>query len=331
MSYGDDGGAVGYLVGEENRGLECMFTMMNNARLAVGLQGVAIAERAYQQARAYARERVQGRPVTEKGDAPLPIIHHPDMRRMLLSMRAHTEAMRALAYYTAATVDRARHQSDAGERAAMQRRADLLTPVVKAWCTDLGFAVASTGIQVHGGVGYIEETGAAQHLRDARIAAIYEGTNGIQANDLVGRKLLRDGGAAAQALTAEMRALDALLAEAPGDDMATIRHALAEGVDAFAMAGAGLIASAKDDPARPLAGAVPFLDLAGTVIAGWLMAQGALAAHRRLRERQGDPRFLEAKLLTARFFAEHELAHAPALLPAVLGGATVMAVDLDQL
>jgi alkylation response protein AidB-like acyl-CoA dehydrogenase len=207
LAYGEDEGAIGWRIGEENRGLEYMFTMMNAARLNVGLQGVAIAERAYQQARDFARTRVQGRPLgLTPGGEPPPIIHHPDVRRMLLWMRAATEAMRALAYCAATTIDRARRHPEAGVRRAAQRRADLLIPVVKAWCTDLGVAVASTGIQVHGGMGYVEETGAAQHLRDARIAPIYEGTNGIQANDLVGRKLARDGGETAAALIAEIRA-----------------------------------------------------------------------------------------------------------------------------
>jgi 3-(methylthio)propanoyl-CoA dehydrogenase len=195
LAFGDNGGAVGWLVGEENRGIECMFTMMNSARLNVGLQGVAIAERAYQQARDFARQRIQGKPIgapkDASGAAP-PIIHHPDVRRMLLAMKAQTEAMRGLAYVTAGAIDRARHEPDEAAREAAQRRADLLIPVVKAWSTDLGVEIASTGVQVHGGMGYIEETGAVQHLRDARINPIYEGTNGIQANDLVGRKLMRD-------------------------------------------------------------------------------------------------------------------------------------------
>src|SRR6516165_5212235 len=206
LAYGEDEGAVGWRIGEENRGLECMFTMMNAARLNVGLQGVAIAERAYQQARDFARTRVQGRPLgAAPNDEARPIIYHPDVRRMLLWMRTATEAMRALAYYAAATIDQSRRHPEATERRAAQHRADLLIPLVKAWCTDLGVAVASTGIQVHGGMGYVEETGAAQHLRDARIAPIYEGTNGIQANDLVGRKLALDGGETAGALIAEMR------------------------------------------------------------------------------------------------------------------------------
>ncbi len=190
LAFGDNAGAIGTLVGEENRGIECMFTMMNSARLNVGLQGVAIAQRAYQQARDFARQRVQGRPIGAK--TALPIIHHPDVRRMLLAMKAQIEAMRGLAYVTAGTIDRARHEPDAAAREAAQRRVDLLIPVVKAWSTDLGVEIASTGVQVHGGMGYIEETGAVQHLRDSRINPIYEGTNGIQANDLIGRKLMRE-------------------------------------------------------------------------------------------------------------------------------------------
>ena len=330
LAYGDNGGAVGYLIGEENRGMECMFTMMNSARLNVGLQGVAIAERAYQQARDFARQRVQGRPVTAKAAGNHSIIEHPDVRRMLLAMRAQTEAMRALAYYTAGAIDRARHHPESEMRVAQQRRVDLLIPVVKAWSTDLGVEIASLGVQVHGGMGFIEETGAAQHLRDARIAPIYEGTNGIQANDLVGRKLSRDGGAAAQELIAEMRALDAALAEVPGDDMATIRRSLTPGIDALAIATDWMVETGKSDPPRALAGAVPYLKLMGVVTGGWLMARGALAAQQRLTQRGGDARFHEAKVVTARFFAEHVLATAPSLLPAVAGGSTVMSFDLDR-
>ncbi|HKW52866.1 MAG TPA: acyl-CoA dehydrogenase [Stellaceae bacterium] len=329
LAYGDNGGAQGFLIGEENRGMECMFTMMNNARLNVGLQGVAIAERAYQQARDFARQRVQGRPVTAASGTH-PIIHHPDVRRMLLQMRAQTEAMRALAYYTAGAIDRARHHPEADTRAAQQRRVDLLIPVVKAWSTDAGVEVASIGMQVHGGMGFIEETGAAQHLRDARIAPIYEGTNGIQANDLVGRKLLRDKGMAAAELIAEMRALDAPLAAATGDDIATIRQALRPSIDALAAASDWMVAQGAADPPRALAGAVPYLKLAGAVAGGWLMAQGALAAQRQLAERGGNARFHEAKLITARFYAEQTLAAAPGLIPAATGGATVMSFDLEQ-
>jgi len=326
MSYGDNGGAVGYLVGAENRGLEGMFIMMNNARLHVGLEGVALAERAMQRARAYAGERVQGRPVTAKDGEKAPILHHPDVRRMLLSMRSSTEAARALTYYAAGQADRARHHSDAAKRAAAQARLDLLMPVVKAWSTDLGVEVASTGIQVHGGMGFIEETGAAQHLRDARIAPIYEGTNGIQANDLVGRKLVRDRGAAAQDLAAEMRKTLKRL-----DSEKAISAPLAQGIDALEKADRYLIETYARDPGRALAGAEPYLRLLGTVAGGWLLAEGVLAASRLLASREGDAKFLKAKCATARFYAEHRLALAPALLPAVMGGGTVMEFELDLL
>jgi 3-(methylsulfanyl)propanoyl-CoA dehydrogenase len=330
LAYGDNGGATGFLIGEENRGMECMFTMMNNARLNVGLQGVAVAERAYQQARDFARQRVQSRPVTATSAGTDPIIHHPDVRRMLMSMRAQTEAMRALAYYTAGAIDRARHHPDGDMRAVQQRRVDLLIPVVKAWSTDLGVEIASTGMQVHGGMGFIEETGAAQHLRDARIAPIYEGTNGIQANDLVGRKLLRDGGMAAQNLLVEMRALDTVLATQPGDHIAAIRRPLLPGIDALALATQWMVERAPSALPDALAGAVPYLKLMGTVTGGWLMARAALAAQQHLARGDGDRAFHQAKLLTARFYAEHVLATAPSLLPAVAGGSTVMAFDLDQ-
>jgi 3-(methylthio)propanoyl-CoA dehydrogenase len=330
LAYGDNGGAIGFLVGEENRGMECMFTMMNNARLNVGLQGVAIAERAYQQARDFARQRVQGRPVTAKAAGAYPIIHHPDVRRMLLLMRTQTEAMRALVYYAAGAIDRARHDPDDATRERQQRRVDLLIPAVKAWCTDLGVEIASLGVQVHGGMGFIEETGAAQHLRDARIAPIYEGTNGIQANDLVGRKLLRDRGAAAGELIAEMRASERALAGEPGDDLAALARPLATALDAVEEATAWMVEHGESDPPRALAGAVPYLKQLGTVAGGWLMAKSALAATARLRTRAGDAGFNEAKLVTARFYAEHVLPAAPALLPAITGGSTVMAFDLER-
>ncbi len=317
MSYGEDEGAIGWRIGEENRGLECMFTMMNTERLGVGVQGLAIAERAYQQARDYARTRVQGRPVGMPSSvATPPIVHHPDVRRMLLSMRAATEAMRALAYFAAAAIDASREAEGAGQFKA-QRRADLLIPVVKAWCTDLGIEVASTGIQVHGGMGYIEETGAAQYLRDARIAPIYEGTNGIQANDLVGRKLGRDQGEAARELIAEMRAT---LGELDGFD--AIQAPLKSGIEALGQATEYLVGA---EPALAAAGSAPYLALFGTVSSGWLMARLALAA----RQRTGD--FAAAKLATARFYAEHFIARAPAYLPAITGGATIVDFDPDWL
>jgi 3-(methylthio)propanoyl-CoA dehydrogenase len=326
LAYED---AVGWRIGDEHRGLELMFTMMNHARLGVGLQGVAIAERAYQQARGFARERVQGRPLGAAADAgALPIIHHPDVRRMLLWMRAATEAMRGLAYYAAGLIDRGRREADPASREAARCRADLLIPVVKAWCTDLGVAVASTGLQVHGGMGYIEETGAAQHLRDARIAPIYEGTNGIQANDLVGRKLASDRGAAAVALAAEMRGTAAALAATAAADLVAIGRVLDDGVTALDRATAFLVAA---DAATAAAGSVPYLALFGTVAAGWLFARQAQAALERAAEHGDATGFLADKVRTARFYAEHFLATAPGHLPAVCGGATVLGFDPARL
>jgi alkylation response protein AidB-like acyl-CoA dehydrogenase len=322
MSYGEGEGAVGWRIGEENRGLQCMFTMMNSERLLVGVQGVAIAERAYQQARDYARTRVQGHPTGMPRNAgPLPIVHHPDVRRMLLSMRAATEAMRALVCFAAAAIDASRRTADERARFRAQRRADLLIPVVKAWCTDLGVEAASTGIQVHGGMGYIEETGAAQYLRDARIAPIYEGTNGIQANDLVSRKLGRDQGEAARELFAEMRPLLAEIGQVP--EWQPMHRGLAEGLDALERATAYLVDA---EPALAAAGASPYLALFGTVVGGWLLSRLARAA-----QAGGDARFAGAKFATARFYAEHYLARAPAYLPAVEGGATVVGFDAELL
>jgi 3-(methylsulfanyl)propanoyl-CoA dehydrogenase len=321
MSYGEGEGAIGWRIGEENRGLEAMFTMMNSERLGVGVQGVAIAERAYQQAREYARNRVQGIPVgmpRDQGTVP-PIVYHPDVRRMLLSMKAATEAMRALAYLAAAAIDGARSTTGEAQFRA-QRRADLLIPIVKAWCTDLGVEVASTGIQVHGGMGYIEETGAAQYLRDARIAPIYEGTNGIQANDLVGRKLGRDRGEAARELIGEMRAS---LGELDAPELAVLRQRLTDATAAFDTATAYLVTA---EPALAAAGSAPYLNLCGTVLGGWLMARVAAAALRR-----HDAALSAAKLATARFYAEHFLARAQAYLPALMGGATVVDFDPDWL
>jgi len=313
LSFGEGEGAIGWRIGEPHRGLEAMFTMMNSERLLVGAQGVAIAERAYQTALAYARTRVQGQPIgMPRGGPTPPIIHHPDVRRMLLSMRAQTEAARALAYYAGAAIDAAHHDPKA------QHRADLLIPVVKAWCSDKGIEIASTGIQVHGGMGYIEETGAAQHLRDARIAAIYEGTNGIQAGDLVGRKLGRDKGEAARELFAEIAAS---LGDFTGATTG-LRQPLADGLIALEDATAWLV---EAEPAFAAAGAVPYLNLFGTVAAGWLMARLALAAQ------QGSHPLAAAKLATARFFAEQILAAVPGLLPAIKGGSTVLGFEPDQL
>ena len=331
MSFGDNGGAVGYLVGEEGRGLSYMFTMMNNARLSVGIQGLAIAERAYQQAAAFARTRVQSKDDGSPQPQPVSIVHHPDVRRMLMSMRAQIEAMRALGYYTAAGIDGALKHPDKEMSRKTQDRVDLLIPIVKAWFTDLGNEIASTGVQIHGGMGFIEETGAAQHLRDARILPIYEGTNGIQARDLVGRKVAKDGGETMLGLVAEMRALVQEMKGAPGDDLAAIAAGVAAAADALEDATRWVAQSVKADLVNALAGSVPFLRLAGTALGGWLLAKSALVAQTKLAARDGDPAFLEAKLVTARFFAEVILPPALAQLgPLKAAGRTVFALGEEQ-
>ena len=331
MSFGDDGGAVGYLVGEEGRGLSYMFTMMNNARLSVGIQGLAIAERAYQQAAAFARSRVQSKDDGSTAPASVSIVHHADVRRMLMSMRAQIEAMRALGYYTAAGIDGALKQPDKAAGRRIQDRVDLLIPIVKAWFTDLGNEIASTGVQIHGGMGFIEDTGAAQHLRDARILPIYEGTNGIQARDLVGRKVAKDGGETMLALVADMRATAQEMKAAPGDDIEAIRTGLMAAADALEDATEWVAQSVKAELVNALAGSVPFLHLAGTALGGWLLARSALVAQKRLGERDGDPAFLEAKLVTARFYAEVILPPALAQLgPLKAAGRTVFALAEEQ-
>jgi alkylation response protein AidB-like acyl-CoA dehydrogenase len=331
MSYGDDGGAVGYLIGEANQGMRYMFTMMNTARLSVGLQGLAIAERAYQDALRYAQERKQGRAIgVPKGESSA-IIEHPDVRRMLLTMKAYIEAMRALLYTNAVSVDLARHHQDPAEREARRELAELLTPISKAWCTDLGVDLTSIALQVHGGMGYIEETGVAQHLRDSRISPIYEGTNGIQAIDLVMRKVPMRGGKVVADLLAQMRALGPDL-DAAGPELAGIRPALAGGINALREATGWILSRGPAEPNDVLAGATPYLRLAGLVIGGWLMARSALAASRLLRTAAGpDAAFLREKTGTARFYAGQLLPQAAGLLPAVTAGAgPLFQVDLSQ-
>ncbi len=332
MAFGDNGGAVGFLVGQENRGIEYMFTMMNNARLGVGIQGVAIAERAYQQARDYAKTRVQSKDLAEPKGAPAAIIRHPDVRRMLLDMRAKTEASRALALYAGTQLDVSRHHEDAAVRAAATARVDILTPIVKAWSTDIGCDVASTGVQIHGGMGFIEETGAAQHYRDARITPIYEGTNGIHANDLTFRKTGRDGGESTRAFIAEMRATVAELESIPGDDMEAIRTNLAAGLDALEQAVTWVVKTQADGDLRAAAaGAANYLKLWGTVAGGWMLAKSAAKALEALRQPGANAPFLEAKLVTARFYAEQILAQGPGLLlPILTAHRTVMALSEDQ-
>ena len=326
LAYGDTKGAVGYLVGEENCGLEYMFTMMNHARLGVGMEGVALAERAYQHALEYAKTRVQGREIGQRSGDRVTIIHHPDVRRMLMSMRAQTEAMRALAYYAAAALDKARHHPDAAEKRRNQALLDLLTPIVKGWCTEQAVAVASMGIQVHGGMGFVEETGAAQYLRDARITTIYEGTTGIQANDLIGRKVAFEKGATAVALIAEMRALDAALAQ--DGDLEPVRTNLEQAVDGLEAATCWLVENYAKDANSAAAVAVPYLMLFGTVTGGWLMARAALIARGKAKEPGADHDFCSGKLATARFYAEHVLPQAQPLAREVTQGAgSVLALD----
>jgi 3-(methylthio)propanoyl-CoA dehydrogenase len=331
MAYGDNGGAIGYLVGEENRGLGYMFTMMNHARLGVGLEGVSIAERAYQQARDYAKQRVQSRDIAGDDPRPVTIVHHPDVRRMLLTMRCQTEAARPLNYMAAALLDIAKRHPDPAEREATQHLVDLLVPVCKAWSTDLGVEVASLGIQVHGGMGYIEETGAAQHYRDARIAPIYEGTNGIQANDLIGRKLGRDGGETARRFLAHMKTIDGELNSTGSPELAALSAPMRQGLDALDKATAWMVETLGKDMRRAAAGAVDYLRLFGTVAGGWLMARSALEAARRLHRGDSDAAFLKAKLISARFYADTVLARAPASLhPITHAGDTAMALAEDQ-
>jgi acyl-CoA dehydrogenase len=327
LAFGDNGGAVGELLGAPHRGLEAMFIMMNAARFGVGLEGLAVAERAYQAALAYAKQRMQG---TDASGERVAIIRHPDVRRMLMLMKSQVEAMRALAYVVAAAGDEARHGPDEAARKSAQAFFELMTPVVKGWNTENAIEIASTGIQVHGGMGYIEETGAAQYLRDARITAIYEGTTGIQANDLVGRKVARDGGAAIGGVIRRMRDLDAELAKQADDDFGAIRAGLAGGVQALQDATAHVLARARDDASAVAAGAVPFLRLMGIVSGGWQSARGALAAKKRLVEGSNDG-FHRAKIATARFYADHVLAQAPALLHTIMrGSAGTLALAEDQ-
>ena len=334
MAYGDNGGAVGYLVGAENKGLVYMFTMMNEARLKVGLQGLAIAERAYQQARDYARNRVQGRPVGVRHGDRVSIDQHPDVRRMLLTMKAQIEAMRALCYTVAKKMDLARHHPNGERRQASQAQVDLLIPVVKGWCTELGIELASLGVQVHGGMGFIEETGAAQHLRDARILTIYEGTTGIQANDLLGRKLAQDNGKAMFELIDEIRAdaaaLTDLQVEPYQDRLAALRTRLERAAIAQQRATRWLLDTLAERPELALAGAASYLQLSGTVCGGWLMARAARVAAERLAAGDNSG-FYDAKLLTAQFYAEQFLPRAQALLDAVRGGAAVLELADEQL
>ncbi|MGB7404880.1 MAG: acyl-CoA dehydrogenase [Pacificimonas sp.] len=325
ISFGDNDDCVGFMVGEEMAGMRAMFTMMNHARVNVGLQGPAICERAYQQAVTYAKERVQSAKIGAPSRDPVPIIDHADVRRNLMTMRALTEATRALVYLNAAAVDRAHAETDEEKKAAARGRADLLTPITKAWATDTGVEVASLGVQVHGGMGFVEETGAAQHYRDVRIAPIYEGTNGIQALDLVGRKLSMTGGAHWRALVKEMRAdIEALPAST--DDLGAMKAPLMAAVDAVAAA-ANWLSEASRDGNDAAAGAQPFLKMFGIALGGWLLAKQARIAKAQLAEGKGDADYLKAKIVTARYFAEQIAPQGTALLgPVQTGQASLYAI-----
>jgi alkylation response protein AidB-like acyl-CoA dehydrogenase len=317
MSFGDDAGAIGYLVGEEQGGMRAMFTMMNNARLQVGLEGLAIAERAYQAALAYARERVQGRRGHGGDERPARIVEHPDVRRMLMTMKTQIEAMRALAYTAAGALDRAEREPDDAARAAAEGRLALLTPLVKAWCTDLGFEITSSALQVHGGMGYIEETGVAQMMRDARIAMIYEGTSGIQALDLVSRKLRIAEGRLPAALFEELRD-DLAALDAAGET--ALHRSLSSALSTLEQATSWLQAGHDNDPDAAAAGATPYLRLFATTLGGFLLARSALAAR--------GTGLAASKRASAAFYVDQLLPPATALLPAITAGSAPLAAEL---
>jgi len=330
LQFGDHGGAIGTLVGEENRGLEYMFIMMNAARFGVGMQGVGIAERSYQHAVAYAKDRIQSRDLAGSA-GPVAIIHHPDVKRMLMSMRAQIEAARALAYVAAGKLDIAHHHADAAVRKQNQAEYEFLVPLVKGWSTEMSLDVTSTGVQVHGGMGFIEETGAAQFYRDSRILTIYEGTTAIQANDLVGRKTVRDGGATAKALLAEVRATATLLAASKHVDLLAIEAQLSTAAAALEQVVTYVASNMKTDIKAVFAGSVSYLKMAGIVLGGWQMGRAALAAAGKLEQGDADQAFYHAKIATARFFAEHYLVQAEGFRTSILSGSVgTLALSAEQ-
>jgi len=332
MPNGTGPGTVGFLVGQENRGLEYMFIMMNAARYAVGVQGVAIAERAYQQAVAYAKDRVQSRPVDGSMNASAPIIHHPDVKRMLMTMRAYTEGCRAMASVAAAAYDAAHHHPERDVRQQNQAFYEFMVPLVKGYSTEMSIEVASLGVQVHGGMGFIEETGAAQYYRDARILTIYEGTTAIQANDLVGRKTARDGGQTAKAIAGQVAATEAQLAKSGSAAARAVLKRLAAARQAFIEVVDFVAGNTKASPNAVFAGSVPYLMLAGNLMAGWQLARSLLVAEDLLAQGGGDEgaQFLQAKIATARFYADHILSRAPAVRDAIVEGAeSVTALPLE--
>jgi 3-(methylthio)propanoyl-CoA dehydrogenase len=330
LQYGDHGGAVAELVGQENRGLEYMFIMMNAARYGVGVQGIALAERAYQKAVQHARDRVQSRPVDGSLAQAAPIIHHPDVRRMLMTMRAWTEGCRAMALVGASAFDAAHAHPDAETRAQNQALYEFLVPLIKGLSTEMALDVASLGVQVHGGMGFVEETGAAQYLRDAKILSIYEGTTAIQANDLVGRKTARDGGRVALAIADRVEATEGELAARDSAACRAMARRLAAARKAFVEVVGFVAGHTKAHPNTVYAGSVPYLKLAGLAVAGWQMARALMAAEDALAAGE-DPAFMQAKIATARFFGEHLLNQAPALRDSIVeGGEAVTAMALES-
>jgi hypothetical protein len=297
-----------------------MFTMMNNERIGVGIQGVGIAERAYQKALGYARERVQSRKMGSDSKESVTIIQHPDVKRMLLLMKSKTEASRALVFFVTGQLDISKKHPSSDVRSKAFSIVDLLTPVVKAWCSDNGIEIANTGLQVHGGIGFIEESGAPQHLRDARISAIYEGTNGIQANDLVGRKIGRDGGKAIQAFIQHIRPTLDQLSNDPSDDFIEMHIQLKRAIAALSIASSWIVETFPTQPTHVAAGAVPYLELLGRTAGGWLLATSALIANQRLKEKSGNPKYLKGKILSAHFFASHVLIGTENLSETVISG-----------
>jgi butyryl-CoA dehydrogenase len=332
LLFGDDKGevgpgAIGYLVGEQNRGLEYMFIMMNAARFHVGVQGIAVAERAYQKAVAYARDRVQSR-APEGSSGPVAIIRHPDVRRLLMFMRSHTEAARAVAYVAAGYNDVAHAHPDAEVRKAAKAAYEHLVPIVKGFSTEMSIDVASAGVQVHGGMGFIEETGAAQYYRDARILTIYEGTTAIQANDLVGRKTAREGGATARVFIDQMNATAGELATSDNADLVAIGRRLSAAAGSYGRVVDYVVGESRADIRAVMAGAVPYLKLAGIVHGGWQLGRAALAAERALAAGSDEQAFLRGKIATARFFADHALTQADGLADSIVDGAAgVLALD----
>jgi len=329
LQYGDHGGAIGYLIGQENRGLEHMFVMMNAARFAVGVQGIAVAERAYQKAVQHARDRVQSRPVDGSMPAAAPIIHHPDVRRMLMTMRACTEGCRAMALVAAAAYDAAHAHADAGVRKQNQAFYEFLVPLVKGFSTEMSLEVANLGVQVHGGMGFIEETGAAQYYRDAKILTIYEGTTAIQANDLIGRKTARDGGGVARAVAAQIEATEGQLASRASANARAVLKRLTAARRAFLDVVDFVVGGNRADPNAVFTGSVPYLMLAGNLVAGWQMARALIVAEDRLAAGE-DPVFMKAKIATARCYADHILSRAPGLRDCIVEGAagvTSMALE----